>query len=216
MDTKESAFMGKITAGITHEMKNVLAIIKESAGLMEDLLSVTSESEYPHKEKFARMLGNIGQQVARGVDLSSRLNKFAHSSYSTSAQLDLNEIVHDVVFLSQRFARLKGVTITATPYKSPLIMMSYSLKLQMALFGCLTFLMDLAGSGTKISLKPEVLGTGEYAVHFLVEGKDAPPDEWVSDPLLNSRWEELERTAQTMCAQIKTRQVPAWLTFVVR
>ena len=32
----EIVFFGKITAGITHEMKNVLAIIKESSGLVED------------------------------------------------------------------------------------------------------------------------------------------------------------------------------------
>ena len=40
---KELEFFGKITAGITHEMKNVLAIIKKSAGLMEDIMSLSAE-----------------------------------------------------------------------------------------------------------------------------------------------------------------------------
>ncbi len=48
-DLSETAFMGKITAAITHEMKNVLAIIKESAGLMEDLLSVAKDDSFQHE-----------------------------------------------------------------------------------------------------------------------------------------------------------------------
>jgi hypothetical protein len=216
MDTRESAFMGTITAGVTHEMKNVLAIVKESAGLMEDLLSLTNESEFSHKEKFFRVLGNIGQQVARGVELSTRLNRFAHSADSPSAQLDLNETVQDVVFLSQRFARVKGAAINAELYERPLLQVSNSLKLQMALFGSLMLLVDLAGSGAKITLRPEVLGTGEFAVNFLVEGKDLPSDEWLKDPILSSRWEELEKLAQTMCAQIHPFRRPAWFTFVLR
>jgi signal transduction histidine kinase len=216
MDIRESAFMGKITAGITHEMKNVLAIIKESAGLMEDLLSLTNESQFSHKEKFVRVLSNLGQQVARGVELSSRLNKFAHSSDSTSAQLDLNDIVQDVVFLSQRFARLKGVTVSAKPYEGPLMMVSYSLKLQMALFSCLMLIMDLSGSGTKIALRPELLGSGDLVVNFAVEGKDRPSDDWLTDPILSSRWEELEKMALALCAQIQLHQGPVWFTFALR
>lgn len=34
----EIRFMGRITAGITHEMRNVLAVIRESAGLIQDLM----------------------------------------------------------------------------------------------------------------------------------------------------------------------------------
>ena len=35
---KEIGFMGKVTASLSHEIKNTLAIINESAGLMGDLL----------------------------------------------------------------------------------------------------------------------------------------------------------------------------------
>ena len=35
---EEIAFMGKVTASLSHEIKNTLAIINESVGLMGDLL----------------------------------------------------------------------------------------------------------------------------------------------------------------------------------
>ena len=34
------AYLGKLMAGLSHELKNHLAIIKESNGLIEDLLSL--------------------------------------------------------------------------------------------------------------------------------------------------------------------------------
>ncbi len=79
MNQRETAFMGRVTAGVTHELKNVLAIIKESAGLIEDILALNKDLAGPHQEKVVRVLSNIRQQVDRGVDLSSRLNAFAHS-----------------------------------------------------------------------------------------------------------------------------------------
>lgn len=55
-ENSEIVFFGKITAGITHEMKNVLAIIKESSGLMEDLILLRPEDDFPHKESDAKRL----------------------------------------------------------------------------------------------------------------------------------------------------------------
>jgi len=40
----EIAFFGRITAGVTHELKNVLAIVNESSGLMQDLLALSKEA----------------------------------------------------------------------------------------------------------------------------------------------------------------------------
>ena len=79
MKAKEIAFMGKITAGITHEMNNVLATIKESGGLMEDIFALCRDQQIPHQDKFTRSLTTIKEQVKRGVELSTRLNRFAHS-----------------------------------------------------------------------------------------------------------------------------------------
>ena len=39
----EIAFFGKVTASITHEIQNVLSIIKESSGLIDDVLSFSGK-----------------------------------------------------------------------------------------------------------------------------------------------------------------------------
>ena len=93
MDSREVAFFGRITAAFTHEMKNVLAIIKESAGLMEDLLALSQNAAFPHQERFVRSLATIEAQAKRGIELSNRLNRFAHSPDEAFATVDLNEML---------------------------------------------------------------------------------------------------------------------------
>ena len=81
MSEKEIAFIGKITAGVTHEINNALASIKEISGLMEDLISMSSTDSFPHQEKFLKVLPKIREQVQRSVKLTTQLNNcFSNST----------------------------------------------------------------------------------------------------------------------------------------
>ncbi|MBW2605254.1 MAG: hypothetical protein JRE28_13225 [Deltaproteobacteria bacterium] len=151
---KEVAFFGKITAGITHEVKNVLAIIKESSGLMEDILDVTENGTFPHKDKFIKSLNRIRGQIQRGIDITSRLNRFAHSPDHRPASLDLNEITEQMVLLASRFARLKTVVLESSPSDPPLIIKADLVSLEMALFESIELLLNVIDSGGKITLSP--------------------------------------------------------------
>lgn len=128
---KEIAFFGKITAATTHEMKNILAIIKESSGLMEDLLLISPNS--PYQEKFQNSLSVIKKQVKRGVDLTNRLNRFAHSPDKTTSTVELFELSENLVMLSQRFATLKQVSLTIQQPNQAITIMTNPIQLQMAL-----------------------------------------------------------------------------------
>lgn len=153
MESKKAAFMGKITAGVTHEIKNVLAIIKESAGLMEDLITLSKDKPIPQQEKFIRSLSRIADQVARGVDLSSHLNAFAHAPDETLTSVELNSVVKQAVFLCQRFARLQGLTLHARPSDGPLMVTTDPLGLQMLLFECVALVMSTVESGAAVTLE---------------------------------------------------------------
>ena len=152
MDPREVAFFGRITAAFTHEMKNVLAIIKESAGLMEDLLALSHNAAFPHQERFVRSLATIEAQAKRGIELSNRLNRFAHSPDEAFATVDLNEMLEQVVFLSERFARLKRVTLSLNPCAHPLPVITSPVGLQMTVFGFLECCWGGMAGGGNISL----------------------------------------------------------------
>ena len=112
---KDVQFFGKITASMTHEFKNVLAIIKESAGLMEDITKIAPLSDSKHQEKFDNALATVKNQLNRGMELSTVFNRFAHSPDKPQTEINLKDLAERVVTLSERLARLKHITLTAAP-----------------------------------------------------------------------------------------------------
>lgn len=152
----ELAFFGKITAGFTHEIKNILAIIKESSGLMEDLLALTKDDPFPHWDRFSHRLEVIRQQVQRGVELTTRLNRFAHSPDEPVNRVDLNELADQLVRLSERFARLKEVTLKACFSDSQVTLVTSPVELQMAVFALMEGCWNQMPAGNEIELRAEL------------------------------------------------------------
>ena len=158
MKNDEVEFIGKITAGVTHEVNNVLASIREISGLMTDILSITDEKSFPRKEKFQTSLEKIQNQVQRGVKLTSQLNKFSHLSDSNKTEIDLNESIEHLIFLTERFARIKNVSLVHKPSNQTVTLISDPLKLHMALFICIAYLLNRMSNGGEISLSQEKKG----------------------------------------------------------
>lgn len=208
--SKEAAFMGKITAGVTHELKNVLAIIKESAGLMQDLMALSGDASFPLRDKFSKVLTNIGDQVVRGVDLTGRLNTFAHLPDATMSGLDLNEVAHQVICLSQRLARLRGISVGVQPHERSVIIVTDPLKIQMLLFQCIELLVNIVGTGTTINLRPLQHGEGEATVEFSSTGNNETSPDNAVDLAALPEWVELQASALTVNGRIEPGNPPAW------
>jgi signal transduction histidine kinase len=188
---KEIVFFGKITAGITHEIKNVLAIIQESSGLMEDIIAVTPDETFPHKDKFKTSLKRILNQIDRGVDITTRLNKFAHSPDHCPASLDLNEITEEMVLLASRFARLKNVVLESSPSEPPLTIKSDPVCLEMALFESIEILLNVIGSAGKIMLSPRKI-QDKFVLGVGYENTVLPEEDFLAKISSTERWASLQ------------------------
>lgn len=202
LEARKAAFMGKITAGVTHELKNVLAIIKESAGLMEDLIALHKGEPWPNQEKFSRGCSRIRQQVERGVDLSTKLNTFAHSPDHVVGEIDLNAVVEQAAFLSARFARLKGLGLVFRPHTRSVTVTTDPLKIQMLLFNGLNLLLTAVQGGGEIVLKVARDSDADRSVIFAVEGQaqgtGIAPGHLTALP----EWSELQDQAAELFAEL--------------
>ena len=72
-------FFGKMSASISHEMKNVMAIINENAGLLEDLTVMAEKGMPIDPERLKTQASRIMKQIRRGDDIIKGMNRFAHS-----------------------------------------------------------------------------------------------------------------------------------------
>jgi C4-dicarboxylate-specific signal transduction histidine kinase len=187
----EMAFLAKITASMTHEIANTLAIILESAGLLSDLLTLSPEGSFPHKEKFQRVLGNINDQVKRGVDISGRLNQFAHSMDEPLAVVNLPELLERVVLLMRRLAKRRGVELTAEAAGQDLAIMSDPFRLQLVLATVIEHLAEALESGGNIILQAQ--GAPPEAIILLeAQGPKKPGWEGAAATLFSTLQEVLE------------------------
>ena len=214
--SKEAAFVGRITAGVTHELKNVLAIIRESAGLMQDLLALSGDASFPLRDKFSKVLSNIGDQVVRGVDLTGRLNAFAHLPDATMSGLDLNEVSDQVIFLSQRLARLRGISVGVQHHERSVIIVADPLKIQMLLFQCVEILVNIAGTGATITLRPFQQKEGEVTVEFSSTGSAEKAKNMVVDLAALPEWVELQESALRLNARLEPGNPPVWFSVTFR
>ena len=109
---KESlAFFGKMSACISHEIKNHLAIINEQTGLLGDLLLMAERGRALDTERFKELAQDISRQVNRADQAVKSLNRLAHSVDELLCVLDLNETVGLIVSISNRIASVKGLSL---------------------------------------------------------------------------------------------------------
>ncbi len=156
-------FFGKMTASISHEIKNVLAIISEHAGILEDLASMQSSKGIPlDPEKVGSVSKKIAIQIQRADSIIKKMNKFAHSVDQPTANVDVCEIISLMTALSERLVANKGVKMDPRPCDRAAIIRTHPFYLENLLWHCIARAMDFSGKEMEIGIAVE--GTESGAV----------------------------------------------------
>jgi signal transduction histidine kinase len=131
------SFFGKITASLSHEINNSMAIISQLSGLMEDLLLSAERGQTLDEQKFKDLSQRITNQVKKGQDIIKRLNRFSHSVDDPDTAFDVVEVLERLVSLAQRFAFLKGVSLEHSSEHDSIVLRGNPFGLQQAVFICI-------------------------------------------------------------------------------
>ncbi len=201
---REARFLAKITTGTTHEIRNVLAIINESAGLMEDMAFALEKGRPLNTDSFKRSIARIGAQVERGTNLMSTLNRFAHSLDHDRDQIELHQEAAQVALLAARPAQQKGHSVEARPGNNDATFSVNRLHLQMALFtGVECCLEQLPQPGTVVMNSG--YNGGVPATDFSVETENGAE---LPAPSEASCWSSLIEITELLGAEVDVGNVP--------
>lgn len=119
-DREGIRFFGTLSAAVTHDMKNFLAIINENAGLLGDLAARARNGQFPiEPQKAALISEKIRKQVDRADEMIKEFNRFSHSMDHAQESVDMEEMVLLVAGLAERIIRHHEVFLTVTPAPVP-------------------------------------------------------------------------------------------------
>lgn len=148
-------FFGKITASISHELKNSLAIINEKAGLLEDFALMANQGIPLDPDRLESLAGQIIKQIGRANDIIRTLNVFAHSAEEPLKNADLAEILTLAVRLCSRFADMKSITLAPKIPEDPMTIKTRPFFAEHLICHCLTMAMNRPGIEKKIEIAME-------------------------------------------------------------
>lgn len=150
---EDLAFFGRIGADISHEMKNVLSIIGEYAGLLDDLLALAGDERPLNRPRLRKLSLDIANQVQKGTETMQRLSRFAHATDEQTASIDLTALVGNMVALSRRHVALAGCTLQAELPDGAIPVETSPFSLQHVVFSSIQVILDSVASGGLVVVK---------------------------------------------------------------
>ena len=107
--TNKMATIGRLSAGVAHEVNNPLAIINEKAGLASDIISFSDD--FPHKDRLLSFMKSIIQSVDRCATITHRLLGFAKQVDVQHGSVYLDQLIREVLTFLDKEARYRNVTV---------------------------------------------------------------------------------------------------------
>lgn len=153
-------FFGTVSASISHEIKNVLAILNENAGLMEDLVSMAEKGISLNNERLKSIAVSMKKQIQRGDLIAKNMNRFAHSVDDFLITVDVSETLELVVSLSGRSADMRGVRLNPQYIPRKICISTHPFFLETLLWRCLNVAITFSGKEKTVGIMIEEMGKG--------------------------------------------------------
>ena len=169
------ASIGRLAAGVAHEINNPLAIIDQKAGLMSDILEMSGESNN-HKQKLEDSIKGIRNAVNRCTVITHRLLGFARRMDVSLEEIDINDLLKEVLGFIEREALYQRIQINLSLAQELPRIRSDRGQLQQIFLNILNNAIDAVGKEGQIEVSSRLKDMNTTQIKIKDNGPGIPPD----------------------------------------
>jgi two-component system NtrC family sensor kinase len=169
------ASLGTLASVVAHEINNPLAIINDSVGWMQLLLSKPDMAEMRIKGQLEKGLGKIAKSVERAKKVTHQLLGFARKDDSVVSEVNLSQLVEEAVQLVEKEASYKEIEFVQEVDASLDSIRSDAFQLRQVLINLLTN--AIHATGPKGRIKIRLQKDGEQAILTIQDTGQGIPQE---------------------------------------
>ncbi len=192
MQSSKMAALGKMAAGVAHEINNPLQVISEKAGWMYDLLAKEDLKASPDFEEFEDCVKKIERQVERCRHITHRMLRFGRRMDPSQEVTDINHILRETLTFLENEAYHRDIELSISYDQDLPPVTTDASQLQQVLLNVIDNAIDAVGNGGKISMRTgSKSGTDGKALFVEIKdnGPGIPKDvmKKIFDPLFTTK-----------------------------
>lgn len=146
------AALGKMAAGIAHEINNPLAVIGEKAGWMEDLLAEEEFKKSKNYKEFATSITKIEEHVDRARKITHSMLGFARRMEPRLDDVQINTVLDQTIEILANHARINNIEIQKRLSDRLPVIASDASQLQQVFMNLINNAVDAIGSDGNIEI----------------------------------------------------------------
>jgi two-component system NtrC family sensor kinase len=185
--TNKLAAIGRLGAGVAHEINNPLSIITQKGGLLKDLL--TMSDEMPSKEKVIDLVDSVLKSAERCGVITHRLLGFARHMDVQQESIDLDALLHEVLGFLEKEASYRNLRITFDCADEVPSIVSDRGQLQQVFLNIINNAFAAVDDGGSLEIGIHREGLGEVAVSITDNGVGIPESQLphIFDPFFTTK-----------------------------
>jgi signal transduction histidine kinase len=172
--TAKMASIGRLAAGVAHEINNPLAIINEKVGLLKDLLTYTDD--FPKREKFLKNVDAVLDSVERCARITRRLLRFAKHMDIRQEPINLKGLLKEVLSFLEKESAYRDIEIIIDTQEDVPVIESDRGRLQQVFLNIINNALGAVDDGGRINIHIAKEGDNHASVTVRDNGVGIPPE----------------------------------------
>lgn len=172
---EKMANIGRLAAGVAHEINNPLQMILAQAGWIEELLPEEDPTTLKNLDEYTATLKKIKHHVERAATITHRLLGFARKISPEQQSVQVNDIIQETLSFFEREAKNSNITISLQLNPQLPVIVTEGHRLQQVLLNLIDNALDAVGQDGKVEITTTSTAD-EICIQVADNGPGIPPE----------------------------------------